>query len=909
MPSNDKRLSKLVDRNTLLNMYGLRKLNPQTYNDDVIPQKVKIDSFQDPSSIPKDVIYSFLADESSQEDQNKKRGSEDRIRGMKDPLGFNISILDELIDKDIINDTRDPRSMKYMIGSKAFDSMLFLGQLHGDKSADQLLGSIKHLEADLKSKKPLLQQLIADNFMKTLHTKNSMDRVFGEFSDSSLSKEVNGLKGSLSTSSSSSNQLLNPIVLQMSKKHELDQALNAVTEMRDLIDLPSKLQTSIQQKDFRSLINDYTKGKRIYESRIPKDTFVEKIWTTVKKIIDDYKADLWKRLGRIHIEMIDLGFNTNSQLSESDSFVTLISRILELGADENPIIEFINLQFDYISKDMDEGLSKVQLTRMLKFRDSVSEAYDNKQTQIEGPEKGNDDISNVALKDIYTMLTATSLSEVDLENDIESFDLPMVLELWGFLSTYVDEITDDIVVNKILKFSNIVYFFMNDFAQRFDSQRSDSFLEFKDYEKRKMREFFELLINKVCSRLLFLFGASGEDMSKALKSAKFDDKSSLNNPKDYGIQSSYGFIPPHSNALSALLFLQQLQEKIFDTFRNLRNNIELLNSASINSMIQKTLKTINYNIIMGVLCTMNFDIKRLLYVQDWTMSDTYEGCTKLPEFLLAYYNIALSRLNALDVMNDPVLSKRIQMEFLKSFDILMDDQLKAVTSKSKDDSKLKDFCFITTLSNISTLKQIVLPKVVQTFNEQFGTLLSASKLKVYSSFDNYEKIIYGEYLKGYRSTLKIIIGKGVRSTDWSKMESHVSQKSPITVSGFILKAINFVNTIKSKLLDLKANNKYVVKIELDLDNYMIKKLIDFLKEIRQFNSGGLNQICVDLSFLCSIFSIMKRSIMKDETHIAKLESVNRKFMNKRGQDKKIIEESVKLSIRENRAQVECFSQL
>jgi len=141
---------------------------------------------------------------------------------------------------------------------------------------------------------------------------------------------------------------------------------------------------------------------------------------------------------------------------------------------------------------------------------------------------------------------------------------------------------------------------------------------------------------------------------------------------------------------------------------------------------------------------MEFDIKRLLYVQDWTMSDTYEGCTKLPEFLLAYYSVVLSRLRKLDVMNDSVISKRIQMKILRSFDILMDDQLKAVTTKTKDDSKLKDFRFITTLSNISALKQIVLPKVVQIFNDQFGTSLSAPKLKVYASFDNYEKIIYGK---------------------------------------------------------------------------------------------------------------------------------------------------------------------
>ncbi|VEU20767.1 DEKNAAC101744 [Brettanomyces naardenensis] len=891
--------NSIVEESVLLNFYRLKTLNPTDYKRDTIQPKISIDlSTTDLNSIPKEDIYRFLSDGNEVEDDTRRSVGDSKAKNFNDPLGFKESVLDGLIDRDIVDDSRDPKSLKYMISSKSFNSALFLSTLHGDKSGKELKGSIEHLEKDLESKKPLLQQLIAANFTKTLYTKNSLDKVFGEFSESGLPNEIGSLKKSLAESSSSSNQLLNPIVLQISKEREVKKALDAIKENKLLLDLPSRLQTFIKEKDFYSVVTEYKRGMKFYQKSQQSNPILDKVWSKVRSVINDYKQGLWERLGKIHIEEISLNFGSSPP--NEDNFITLITRILELGTDENPIIEFINLQFDYISKNIDDGLSKVQYTRLLKSRESIFNAYDEAEKEEKVPNK--EDLSNVALRYIYTILTDGS--ELPEDGDVESYDLPMVMELWSFLTSYINEITDDVVTRKIVKFATVVHFFVYEFPKRFDSQLQDSFVEFEDYEKRKMREFFETLIEKVCTRLLFIFEATGKDLVSAIDSGT--EVEPLTDSKNVNAQSSFGFIPPHSNVISAFYFSLQLQNKISDTFQDLLGHTGMLQSKSIDSAMAKTLKAINVNIVTGVLCTMNSDIRKLSYIEDWRLSDTFEGCTKLPDFLLNYYKLFITKLKELYIMEDPALFKRIQAQFLRSFDLLVENQLKAVITKSHEDSNSKDFYFITALSNLSALKLKVLPRIIQMFDNQFATSLSTSGLKVYSSLENFEVIIYDEYLKSYKSSLKDIIGTGVRSTNWYQMEVNRTHQSVVYVSNFVLKSINFINTIKSRLLNLKSNKNYILRVELDLDNYLISKLIDFLKEIRQFNSDGLLQICVDLRFLCEIFESMKQSNLKNEIHLSKLESVASRFLQKKGNDKDLISTSVKENLLQNKAQMDCF---
>lgn len=876
--------SSLATEDTLKEFYGLKTLQPSDYQRDTVPSSIPMDLS---GNIPKEVIYKLLADDSP--DDDKSSAIANTQRKTQDPLGFDDSILDELIDKDVIDDSRDPKSAKYMIDSKSFNPSLFLSTLHGDKSAKQLLESIQYLESDLQSKKPLLQQLIASNFTRTLQTKNSLDKVFSQFTQSSMTEDLGALQKSLANSSGASNQLLNPILLHISKEREIKQALQAVRDNKELLDLPPKLQRLIEQRDFYSIVNEYKRGRQLYQaakSKEPENPLIDRVWSKVGSIVDNYKQALWETLGTIHIEDIKLNFDMSKH--DDESFLTLISRITELGSDEDPVVEFVNLQNDYISKDIDEGLGKVHYAQFLKSRENLSTVYS----------AASDSLQNSALKYVYMKLGDSKFSSGDIDSDIASYDLPLVIEQWDFLTSYIGEITDDILAKKVLHFAKIVQYF---------SVRQNGSIN--EYDLQKMRSYVESLVAKVCSRLLFIFGATGSDLVKSPQGQGETSRS-----RDLSSTDSFGFIPPHANAVSSLYAANSLQRKVIDSFNGVKSQSSLLDSVTIDSAIEKTLKMINLNLITGVLATLNSDIGNLEFIENWAPSTSFEGCTRLPEFLENYYREVVQRIGELVVVPDKALMQRIQDEFLRSFQLLAEKQLDMVLKKSQECPDKKDFYFITSISNLSTLKLRVMPRIISTFDKTFGTSLSTAgdgdgPLKVYSSLEEYELILYREYLKGYRSQLKSILGNGIRSTNWYQMEIDRSQVSQINVSPFILQSINFINTIKSRLLNMGANKNYILKVELDLDNYLISKLVDFLKEIRQFNTDGLLQICIDLQFLCEIFRSLKESNqrnLRNEIDLDKLENVASKFLKKKGDDQELIDASVTQNLIHNKAQMECF---
>ncbi|GME74254.1 unnamed protein product [Ambrosiozyma monospora] len=153
---------------TLADFYQLKTLQPTNYTQDSI-----IDSnFENldlstvtPETMPKELIFNFLGDNSNDQSHSD---TDPKTINYSDPLGYHRSVLDELINKNIIKDSNDPKRSKFTIDSKSFNVKLFLSTVHKDKTSSQLLKAVQYLDRDIDSKKSELQSLIGNNFSQTL---------------------------------------------------------------------------------------------------------------------------------------------------------------------------------------------------------------------------------------------------------------------------------------------------------------------------------------------------------------------------------------------------------------------------------------------------------------------------------------------------------------------------------------------------------------------------------------------------------------------------------------------------------------------------------------------------------------------------------------------------------------------
>lgn len=905
------------DRSFLMDLYQLKTLTPIDYKQDTIESNIKVDlSTEDLSKIPKDIVNNLLGDHSDNATQNntikdkKTQSLGSHHSNYADALGFYPNILDELINKDILDDSRDPQLNKYMVDSKMFDPRLFLSNIHNDKSLHDLMKGIQFLENDIESKKPLLQQLISANFEKTLSSKNSLDKVFTEFSRSNLGSEITVLDANLASSNNSANQLLNPVLLLNSKEKELSNALIFIEKNKLLLDLPKKLKLYIEEDDIDSVLQEYERGFKIFSSLKKsnnKNPIFDKLWTEVMRLVNKYKETMINELKKVRIELISKNFKSQIN-SKSNNFVTLIKKIIELDPDSNPIKEFIHFQYEYIYKDLDKGLASINYHRLFNARNSILNAYD---ANLENGDS-NSQLSNITLKRVFSLFSSPNFDSHQFDKSSEKVDSIPVIQLWTFVVNYVSDVSEEVMSKKILKFEDIVEFFIKDFDKILSAKAkaTSSNLKICDNDLNEMKKYFSSLVSKICDRLDFVFACTTSDLTNALIKGKAEGTKVEFPPvgkKDLNNIETFGYIPPKSNSVSTLCYSLELHDMIFKKLSEFQNKTLVLTSQDSNETIQNTLKSVNKNIILGCLTVLSTDIKKILYVDNMTPSETVQGATKLVTFLMNYYQFCITKISQLYIFEDEEIKNIITKQFLSSFDLLLKSMIKNVARFCEIDPLRADYHYLATMYNMRNMYEKIVPVVLKSYDLSFKTKLSKQKdLDIYKNLSRYEMELFKEYMSDHIKIIKQIVNDAV---SYYKLNSHgilnrVASEETIDVSPYILKAINHINKLRLKLSNLKVRTSYILDVQQSLMSQLEKKIFDNVSNLA-VDDDMRYQIVLDLHILLFLFksynSNKNKNIFIDTKYLD--DAISKLKTNV---DLKSIEKNCKANIQFNSAQFKCF---
>lgn len=921
----------LEDKEILLDFYQLKTLDPKDYEKDSIQSTFKLDlSTEDLSQIPKEVVNHLLGD--TMNDLNTSVN--DNLNGIKpingvkrtlsthskssstykDALGFHQNILDELMDKDIVDDTRDPQLNKYMIDSKLFDPKLFLSVIHSDKSLNDLMNGINNLQNDINSKKPLLQQLITDNFEKTLSSKNSLDKIYTDFSSSNLGSEIEILNKNLAYSNNSANQLLNPVLLLISKEQELSNAMEFINNNKNFLDLPKKLKSYINEDDFDSFLKEYEIGVKYFQNLKSSNNYnplFDKIWSSINKLVDDYKNSMTIDLNKIHIESINSNFKLQLSNTKKSNFIILLKRLIELNPNQNPIKDFINSQYKYISDDLDKGLAKINYEKLINARNSILNAYQINNDKNDLTLLDSEILSNTTMRRLFSIFESSIFNIDQLDKIYEKLDFPLIIQLWGYLTDYVSDVTQEVVGKKILKFDSIIQFFLGDFNNLLSEKAKKNLNSYKinNQDLNQMKDYFSLMIIKICNRLEYFFSCTTSDLTTALKiSSEFGPKSVY--PK-VGIQDSndittFGFIPPYSNSISTICFCVNLHKLIYTKLSEIQNKDLVLNSPDLNSKITSTLMSINKNMITGCLTNLNSDLMKIFDVDNMSPSDTIEGATKLITFLQNYYKVFISKLHEIHIFNNDELTNSIEKQFLHSFDILLNGMVKNVSKQCLLDPSRSDYYYLATVYDMRNLTQRIIPSILASFDLNFQSNLSKNpNLPLYSKFDKIEYKLFSDYMKEPLSIIKKIVSNGISeiNTNSNGLMIKLAKSEVIEVSPYILKSINHINNLKSRLLNFKIRNSFIQDVQSSLIGQLQKKIVDNLTV--KFSDDGLYQIVLDMDLLSMLLrKYNTRCPRVNITDTSNLDKALETFKSKL--DAASLDKNREENINMNYAQFECF---
>lgn len=298
-----------------------------------------------------------------------------------------------------------------MLSSTTFSPALFLSQIHAHADTRTLLEGLDILSQSIDQKSASLKVLVESNFERFVKAKATIDNVYREMkyrgtesnaargsihgrhsSRASLRSGKAGGPMALSTDSRKKNALIKeseygvlgikaplldvsakaedvwgPALGGREKEEHLRVFQKYVNQFKDPLELSTIISDCIKRKDYETLVEAYNRARKFADDaralsstigrKSPEDDdlyqimVAARVWYDVDRQIQSFKRDVWKRLVTLHT----LSKSESHVGRGLDQHMDIITLLLELGVDDNPIWVWLLSRYDYLK-------SKIQST-------------------------------------------------------------------------------------------------------------------------------------------------------------------------------------------------------------------------------------------------------------------------------------------------------------------------------------------------------------------------------------------------------------------------------------------------------------------------------------------------------------------------------------------------------------------
>lgn len=829
----------------LCSFYQLKTLEPQTSWAHDSTFLFQLNKVLDESSV--DSSYALLNELLQQEHNSSFRNHTIEVADTPDPLGSNVSLLTLLSQMNI----PDNEKYIYFINSKKFNSKLFLKNIHTKDTFDDLSASLDTLDRSLQQQSDQLKQLVQENFVKYVRSKNNLDQIYDQFHnlivDESNEFGVEKLSKSVNETVRETALKLKPLMDTSNKIKNFQSTIQYVQENKNFFNLPRILKMYLYAKDYTNLMFEYSGAQQLYKNLSSRgdapSPIIDRIWNEVENIVDKYRKRTWELL------------ITPRPDETQEDFLPLISKLLDLKVEDNPIISWIYTRFDGFENELN-NLSSQMLSKIVHTQQNILE-------------NGNaDDIDMSFYLYMNNFLEeADFTASVDGSNAIAAAaatrhqgltDSPLIIEMWLLILKYTSSISQQ--CEKFVEFWEHVEKFLDGTYQTslLNDKRKDTIIvgEIGDRDNYKM--FLELEDYQIKD-----IGKRGEQfvthLNTKVSSFFLSSQASLNNgmivEEETGSPQDYGFIPPRSNSLSCLRYLP----KIVDPILKFTTELAQLNISTESIELLRNLDaTILNRCTSAVSSTKLRDIRNFYKLENWEIFQTigkFEyGVTQFPEIVNSFqqFSIKVIRdmlfsferlpiLNNISILSYPSrqLLTGIEVQQIISMEAVLESIIKNA-AEDKDNPRTPHT--ILTLTNLQYIRENTFPRILQFFDESFECHLSEKNLEIFTLLAKMESSIFGNYLSDLKVNLRDILEEKFYEINWA---THTSNS--FRAGDYIIESLMVLVTVHSEcyMIGPQLINKILKEAQFFISKYLFEAFKPYIGNI---SSEGLLQVTVDLQF-------------------------------------------------------------
>lgn len=767
--------------------------------------------------------------------------------------------------------------LKYLINSKKFDVKAFLREIHKRDSFEDLSYSLDNLDKTLQEQSQDLNELVQMNFTKYVRIKNRLDQIYEQFSEKSNGSsdrdetkqlDVNSLSEKVDESIRVTTMKLKPLLKSSNKLNSYQFTKKFIEENKEYFNLPKILKKYLEKNDYANLMFEYARAKEMHQDlksdytvedsingsenskHVPK--VIEKIWAEVQGIIDNYRQRAWRNL------------ITPSNDESQQSFLPLISKLLDLKIEENPIMAWITTRLDNYETQLEE-ISSHMLPKIIQCRQKILQnGIDNNEDTSSAIVDGVDLSHYLFINQFSQGVGIRSNSQLATVSGFHGLtDSPLIVEAWLVFLKYINSLED--VCTKFIEVWEHVQNFLSGVYQTSllnDKKKDDILidgdamddhkesLQLEDVQMKEIRSLGEHFVSLFYNKLLTFFQSS-QDESELGKAGS----------KETGVPSDYGFIPPRANGLSCLRYLPKMIEPLLKYITELA---QLGISSKSMDGSRKIASIITDRCIGAIASTKLRDIANFNKLEDWTVFETVKGTvgslefeygvTQFPEMVLLYQDFSikvvrdllfaferLPAFNGISVVSYPSRQVLTAVEIQQL--ISMEKVLEAVLNNAaKDKHNPRNSHTILTLTNLQYIREVTFPQILQIFDDAFEWNLREKRLELFTLLSKMESSIFGNYLSDLKVNLRDVLDGKFSEVSWATYSSN-----SFRAGDYIIEVLMLLVTIHSECF--RIGPQLIHRILREAQIFISKFLFESFKPfIGNLSSDGLLQVTVDLQF-------------------------------------------------------------
>ncbi|KAH7160314.1 exocyst complex component Sec5-domain-containing protein [Dactylonectria estremocensis] len=805
-------------------------------------------------------------------------------RDEPDPLGSFDSVVRSLKGLGLpLHDDPKLRN-KFLLSSTTFSPPLYLSQLHSNAETRSLLIGLDVLSQSIDQKSASLKVLVETNFERFVKAKATIDNVYKEMkyrgveppnqarphsrhtsrssfrnsisgppglinplspttSDArkknALTKEseygVLGIKGPLLDVSAKAEDVWGPALGGREKEEHLKTVSNHLTRFKDYFELSTALADSIKRKDYESLVEEYNRARKIADEarrlseelsdRTPTEPqlyqllIAGRMWYDVDQQMRNFKRDVWKRLVTLHTASKSETMNGRAP----DQHTELISLLLELGSDDNPIWVWLLSRYDHLK-------SKIQVTS-----DRSKIEIEVLRRRLASVEKPNPHAIANHLR---------SLGRPVIEGKSPSTDSQDVIELWEKMLAFLTNLlSPQGILGEVVEFWQMVQSFIDGHAQaslptgyRGESRHHHQLspqnvselrkgaVELVDLTRDHVFAFFGDLPPEDISLLFSPMPLSSPNtpavstpmsgsMTPTIRDPRFNfDPNNLPSPspKRGETWEKLAFWPPWSNSMSGVHYLSKMLALVGSGASDMASIGPV---ATGDSQVLERLKTLvgasRERCVTALCAAWNRDAENIKYVEDWQRSVELGDVTRMPASFAAFEGALLSGMQKILYISDamskpgagdivlPPPTKLLQMvrsqyvtTLYKALSGMVENAERSLKKADDDwsiesditvavaptpvglgkgtlDAGDRNVRMLMTLSNLQSLRSQVVPSLNSQFENAFSVKLTDESKTIRDVLGQIDARLFQSYTKQAIEKLHEVIQTGLASPGWA----------------------------------------------------------------------------------------------------------------------------------------------